>query len=260
MAKRKRRMSKEELAAPDQFELILVKVWDALVKFRVFIIGGVAALVVLGVVLWIVNATSAGSAKARSLALREGTAALSAEVGPAESPDLQAPGPKPLRFDDEAQRLGAIEKGLSAYVAEYGSDDSRELVDLTLADVKMAKSDAAGALVDVEAWIAKYPKSAIMPVALELKARALSVTDPAKAIDAWNALAGATVGELKAEALRQAGDLQNPILHDGGDAAKAKAAYEAALAALGPAPEQTDPFGTVGLRGDIDNRLKLLPN
>ena len=47
---------------------------------------------------------------------------------------------------------------------------------------------------------------------------------------------------------------------DGGDAAKAKAAYEAALAALGPAPEKVDPFGSTGIRGDIDNRLKLLPN
>ncbi|MCA9516334.1 MAG: tetratricopeptide repeat protein [Myxococcales bacterium] len=260
MAKRKRRMSKEELEAPDQFEVALQKVWEGLVKYRKPIIGGIVALVVLGVVLWIVNATSKSSARTRSLALRDGAAALSAEVGPADSPEVQLPGPKPLRFEDESQRLAAVEKGLSGYVAEYGSDDSRELVDLTLADVKLAKGDAAGALADVEAWIGKHGDSAVMPVALELKARALSVTDKAKAVEAWNALAAASTGELKADALRQAGDLQNPVLVDGGDAAKAKAAYEAALAALGPAPEKVDPFGSTGIRGDIDNRLKLLPN
>ncbi|TNF37681.1 MAG: hypothetical protein EP329_02520 [Deltaproteobacteria bacterium] len=261
MAKAKRkRMSKEELNAPDEIEVALANFWDKLVKFKKPIIGAVVGLVAIAIVLWVVGASSRSSAESRAEAMRTAVAPLRGSVGEPDPSEATIPGPKPERFADEAAQVAEAKKRLAAYVGEYGSDDSMQLVSLADANLLLDSGDAAGAATAIEQWLAKYPESPAKVVGLELKARALTAKgERDAAIAAWQAVAAAATGELKADALRRAGDLQNPVLTEGGDAAKAKAAYDEALAALGDAPEDAGLLGPQGLRGDIKNRLDLLP-
>ncbi len=265
MAKRSRkRMSKEELAAPDEIEVALTKVWDGLVKYKKLLIGAFAGLIVLGVILWIANATTASARDGRADALRAAVAPIGAPIGEEDPAANELPGPRPERFADRAAMLAAAEDRLSAYIAEYDGDDALEVVDLALANVKLDRGDHDGAVAMVDAWLGKHEGSPVRTAALDLKARALSAKgDVAAASTAWNALADASAGRLQAMAFKMVGDLANPLLTEGGDAAQAKAAYDKALAALGPAPADDDPaaaiVGKPGLRGELDNRLALLP-
>ncbi len=264
MAKRSRkRMSKEELAAPDEIEVALNKIWDALTKHKKVIIGAFAGLIALGVVLWVVNATTASARDGRATELRTAVAPIGAQVGEEDPASKDLPGPKAERFTDRATQLAAAEERLTGYATENSGDDALEVVDLALANVKLEKGDAAGAIAMVDAWLGNYGDSPARTAALELKARALTASgDTAKATEAWNALAQGATGKLKAIALKMVGDLANPVLAEGGDATKARAAYDQALAALGPAPAD-DPaaaiVGKPGLRGELENRLALLP-
>jgi len=257
----RKRMSKEELNAPDEIEVALSKFWNKLVKFKTPILGAVGALVAIAIVLWIVNSTAQSSAESRADAMRAAVAPLRGSVGEPDPSLATLPGPKPPQFATEEAQVAEAQKSLAAYMGEYGSDDSMQLVSLTDANLKLEAGDAAGAVSAVDQWIAKYPESPAMVVALELKARALTAKgDRAAAIDAWKALAAASTGELKADALRHAGDLDNPVFTDGGDAAKAKAAYDEALAALGGGQEDDAfQFAPQGIEGDLKNRLDLLP-
>jgi len=263
VAKRKRRMSKEELQAPDQVEVALARVWDVLNRYKLLIIGGIAALILLGVVIWIVNATSKASSEERSLALKEGSAALWGHVG--ELPDFIAvqPGPRPPVFGDHRARLTAAQAGLEKYLEAYGSDRSVEAVDIARANVKLGLGDADGALALIDAWRAQRPRSPLLPTALEVRARALIAKgDRAAAAEALTEAAAASSGTLKAELLRRLGDLENPLMGAGGDPKKARAAYEEALAAVGgELPGEPAEFfaPTPGLAGELELRLKLLP-
>lgn len=261
MAKRKR-MSKEELKAPDEIEVVLNRVWENLNKYKNHIFIGIGALVALGVVLWLVNASSKSGALDRADAIRTAVAPFFGEVGERNPSLAELPGPKAELFEDEAARDKAALERLTAYAGEHESDDSRELVDLAIANLKVRTGDVAGAVTDVDGWLARYAESPVRAAALELKARALAAKgDRDAAAAAWQALATETSGDLKVEALRRAGDLYHPAFgSDAPDAAKARAAYEEALAVLGPAPN--DPmaqFGVAGLRGEVNNRLDLLP-
>lgn len=262
MAKASRkRMTKEELNAPDEIEVALSKFWDKLVKYKKVLLGAVGGLVAVALLLWVIGMTTQSSAEGRSEAMRTAIAPLGGEVGEPDPQLAALPGPKAEVFPDEAARAAEAKKRLATYVSEHGSDDALELVTLTDANLLIETGDPAGAAAAVDQWLAKYPKSPARIVALEIKARALTAkADRPAAIAAWQELAGAASGEMKADALRHVGDLENPVFADAGDAAKAKAAYDAALAALGPAPEQAAfQFAPQGLRGDIQNRLDLLP-
>ena len=262
MAKASRkRMSKEELNAPDEIEVALSKVWAYLAKYKTPLLGAVGGLVAIALVLWIVGMTSRSGANGRAHDLRTALAPFRGEVGEPDPQLKDLPGPKPEHFADEQARNAEAKKRLDAYLSEHGSDDAAELVALTDANLLLNSGDAAGAATAVDAWLAKYPESGARIAGLELEARALTVKgDRAAAIAAWQALAEGSTGDLKADALRQVGDLENPVITEGGDAAKAKAAYDRALAALGPAPDDM-PFQLApqGVRGDIKNRLDLLP-
>lgn len=257
----RKRMTKEELNAPDEIEVALSNFWGKVAKYKNPIFIGVGALVVLGIVLGIVGMSSKKSADERGDALRTVVGPLAAYVGEVNPQIAALPGPKPEQYADEAARDAEAKKRLEAWVAERGSEDARELVDLALAQEKLAGGDAAGAAEAAKAWVAQYPESAAKLAGLELAARALTAKgEKDAAVAAWKALAAAATGELKADALRQAGDLQNPVFGGAGDAAQAKSAYDEALAALGPAPEAPAfQLAPAGLRGEIQNRLDLLP-
>ncbi len=71
-------------------------------------------------------------------------------------------------------------------------------------------------------------------------------------------------GLMRGLALLAIGDLDNPLAHDGGDAAAAKEAYTRAKAELPPRPAATPgdllgaAFGTPYTHAEIESRLALL--
>jgi len=266
MAKaRKHEMSKEELRAPDEVQVALKGFWEKLYKYRKLAMVGVVALIAIGVAIWIIGASKRSGIEGRSNELREAAKAVGAPLGPEPVLDPRvAKLPRPPRFADEAARVAAANEGLSQFLASRGGDKVAEIVSIASANAKLNKGDAAGALADVTAWLGANADSIAKPVALDLKARAqigAGKKDEAMAtLDELSKLVGP--GVLRAAALSSAGDLQNPALNAGaGDPAKAKNAYQAALAALPPEEEDKMSMltGKPGLRGQIENHLGLLP-
>ncbi len=266
MAKAKKHvMTKEELRAPDEVQVALRGFWEKLYKYRKVMLIAVVALVALGVATWIIGMSKRSGIESRSDELREALEAIGAPLGeePVLDPRL-AKLPRPPRFENEGARIAAAADGLGKFMASRGGDDVAELVAIAQANAKLNQGDAAGALADAEAWLGKYAGSLARPVALELKARAeiaAGKADAARAtLDALSKAVGP--GVLKAHALGLLGDLDNPVLSGGaGDVEKAKAAYQAALAALPPEVEDQMSMltGKPGLRGQIENHLALLP-
>ncbi|MFO0751032.1 MAG: tetratricopeptide repeat protein [Myxococcota bacterium] len=259
-------MTKEEVRAPDEFQVALESIWDKLVRHKKIILIALGAFVAVGIAIWVVGLSSRGSSNSRALAQRDATLAIGAPVGPkpenAPPPDPTLP--EPTRYPDEAARIAAVDAGVSKFMAEHGGDDAAELVGLTAANIKLEQGKADEALSAVDAWLAAHASSPARPLALELKARVhLQKDQRDQAIAALEELAKSVGGPLKAHAYSRLGDLQNPAMHSGqGDAAKAKAAYEEAMKALPPATAEADedsPFGPPGLRGELQSRLELLP-
>lgn len=265
MAKaRKHEMTKEELRAPDEVEVALKGFWDKLYQHRKLMLVGLGGLVALGIALWVIGMTKRSGIESRAADLHEATKAIGAPVGPEPVLDPRiAKLPRPPRFENEGARIAAANDALGKFMGERGGDDAAKLVAFAAMNAKLNKGDAAGALADVEAWLAQNGDSIARPVALDLKARAQAAAGQKDAaIATLDELSKAVGGTLRAAALARIGDLQNPVLAGGaGDAAKAKSAYEAALAALPPEePDQMSMLtGKPGLRGKIENNLGLLP-
>ncbi len=266
MAKaRKHEMSKEELRAPDEVQVALKGFWEKLYTHRKLVILGVGALIAVGVAIWIIGASKRSGIEARSNELRDATKAVGAPIGPEPVLDPRvAKLPRPPRFADEGARVAAANEGLAKFLTARGGDAVAELAQITAANAKLNKGDAAGALADVTAWLGAHGDSIAKPVALDLKARAQTAAgkkdEAMTTLDELSKLVGP--GVLRAAALSQAGDLQNPALNGGvGDAAKARNAYQAALASLPPEEEDKMSMitGKPGLRGQIENHLGLLP-
>ncbi|MCC6623275.1 MAG: tetratricopeptide repeat protein [Deltaproteobacteria bacterium] len=262
---KKHEMTKEEVRAPDKFQVWLEGVWQKLVKHKKIILIAVVAFVGVGVGLWALGLSKRSATNTAAAAQREATLPIGAAVGekdPASTAD-DAGLPEPLRFPDEAARRAAVAGAIAKYLADRGGDDAVELIALTDVNVKLQAGQVAEAQAALDAWLGKYPGSAARTVALETKARIhIQKGERDQAIAALDELAKSVGGSFKADVLARLGDLHNPALAGGaGDAAKARAAYEQAMASLeGPAPPPDDsPFGPGGLRGTLQNRLELLP-
>jgi len=218
--------------------------------------------------MWIMGNSKRSGIESRADALRTAVAAIGGAVGPEPVLDPRiAKLPRPPRFENEGARLAAADAGITKFLGEHGGDDVAVLVKIAGIDAKLNKGDAAGAVSDADAWLAANGSSVARPVVLEVKARAqVAAGQKDGAKQSYDELAKAVgPGQLRAAALTALGDLENPVLNGGaGDAAKAKASYQAALAALPPEAADDEVSASVitgkpGLRGQIENHLGLLP-
>jgi len=263
-AKKQKRMSKEELAAPDEVEVVLSSFWESLYKYRMAVIGGVVGLLILGVVLWLSGRSSEASRASTGDALAEALTPVAATIG--DEPEWFAQlnnVPRPPHYPSEAQRQAAAEVSLGQFLSSHGDHPSGALVALTHANLKLRQGDHDGAIAAADAWIASHAASPALPLAHDLRARALVAAGRrSDAVAAYDAAANLVGGTLKAHFLTQLADLLNPAIHDGGDKDKALARYEQALALLPPgkAPAQQSPFGPAesGPRPKIQARIALL--
>lgn len=266
MAKIKKRMSKKELQAPDQVEVVLNETWDNLVAYRKWIIGAVA-LFVVGGVSWAIIHSLRDSAKAEAaLALRDAMGPLTAFVdAPADGAD--APKAKPIRgvkiFPSEAAATTEAAKRLDAFLAAHPDMDAAQVVSLTRAEVWLRQGDAARAAKDLQSWLGQHAESPLAPAALQALAQAQLATGKRdEARKTLTDLAAKSTGPAKALALTSLGDLDNPLITKGGDAAKARTHYEGAEKALGPKPQGDNPFVAMSapyLFRELTNKLALLP-
>jgi len=262
---KKHEMTKEEVRAPDKFQVVLESFWQKLVRHKKIILIAVVAFVGVGVGLWALGLSKRSASTSAAVAQRDAALAIGAAVGekdPAANTDDTGL-PEKLRFPDEAARRAAATAAIGKYLSDRAGDDAVELVALTDVNLKLQNGQVPEAQAALDAWLAKYPSSPVRTVALETKARVhIQKGEREAAIAALDELAKTVGGSFKAEVLARLGDLHNPALQGGaGDTAKAKAAYEQAMASLaGPAPAPDDsPFGPGGLRGTLQNRLELLP-
>jgi tetratricopeptide (TPR) repeat protein len=258
-------MTKEELRAPDEVEVKLSAFWQGLYDHRKLIFGGVAVLLVGGVVLWFSGRAKTSARTSLGDAMADALKPVGASTG--EEPEWYAQlekVPKPVHFADEKTRADAATASLDAFLKAHPSEAAAAPVALTVANLKLRKGDHAAALTEVEAWIGANASSSALPLAHDLKGRALLAAGKLDEAEAtFSTAAGLVEGPLKAHLLLQVADLQNPAVHPGrGDATKALASYKAALALLPEPPKPTEPVlfaaPESGPRSVVQARMALL--
>lgn len=266
MAKKLKRMSKQELQAPDKVEQTLWKAFEKVEKYKVPIFAGLALMAVAAIGIGVFGGMSANKADDKAEALRLALDPLTALIGEApETPEPQL-APQPERFADDAAALAAAEERLTKYIADRSGDDSVAAAELALANVHLRRNDYKKAADALTAWMSQHPENPLKPAALARLAEAqASLGETSKARDSWKALAdGSKTGKLKALALLSLGDLDNPMGNASGDAAAARKAYEAAKAALGEPNVAGNPLlatlsDVKALAETLDDRLATLP-
>ena len=265
MAPKDKPMTKEELRQPDEVEVQLHAFWQGIYDHRKLIFGGVVVLAVAGVAMWFAGRSKSSERTALGDAVADALKPVGASTG--EEPEWFAQLekiPKPVHFADEKARADAATAAIDGFMKAHAGSPAATPMALTAANLKLRKGDAAGALVDADAFLKDHGSDSAAVLAHDLKARAHLAAGGLDAADAaWTAAAGLVDGALKAHFLLQVADLQNPAVHSGrGDAAKALASYKAALALLPEPPKPTEPslfaLPQSGPRSVVQARIALL--
>lgn len=262
MAKKLKRMTKQELRAPDEVQVKLQGLWTWIENYWRHLAVSAAVLVVGGGVATVMDSNSQAAVYEDADALSDALAPLVAPVG--DAPAGADVSEDEVRYETKAAALVAAHTAIDAYVASRpGSKASGALSALAPAVAAQA-GDPEGAAQKLGAWVTANPESSLQASALHALAEARAASgDTAGALEAYRTLAVQSQGSLKALAFMAMGDLQNPLSAKGGDATKARSAYEEASKALGPRPETppgdiyaalTEPY----LYAEIENRLALL--
>lgn len=259
MAKRPKRMSKKELQQPDEVQVALKGLWDGLEKYWRYLVAGAAALVVLGGIGTLVASLQESSRQETADELSKALAPLASPIGEPPADPAALPAGTETFESIEAARKAASER-LAAFLAEHEGGDVAKA-----ATFLRSALDPAG-VAALEGFLAEEPDHVLAPAGwmaiAEAKAKA---GERDAALATYRKVADAATGTLKAMALLAAGDLQNPLAVEGGNAAEAKKAYEEAKAALLPRPEASPgdllgaAFGEPYAYAEIGKRLALLP-
>ncbi len=178
------------------------------------------------------------------------TAAANAPVYAAMAKPVYAP-PATLQGEDPNKPLGtsfttAKERAEAVVAAAAGLEgDEKVLAEVVVGAAKGTLGDRAAQLAAIDAAIAAAGDAPNAQALLAQRATVLTAMGKgADAGEAWQKVAaGANTSALKGMALVRAGDAINPKLNKdaAGDAAKAKAAYQGAIAAVavaGKAPSE----------------------
>ena len=270
--KRRKRMSKKELKeikAPDKFEVAIKRGWDALNKYRTAIIGSIVLLVGGGIAWSLARSATKAGAETRAEAFRSAMDPFVAPVGEPPKDEKKPPAyaPKEERFADETAAMEAAKKRLAEFRQEYGSDNIDQAAELAEGSVLLRQGKSEEAAKVFEAWLQSNSSSPFKPVAQKRLSEAyanMGKIDKAKAT--LKELATGSSGLLKALALVALGDLNNPLVVAGADAAQARKDYEAAQELLGAKPEPMgmamfyeDWSGYRELRSELTSKLDSLP-
>lgn len=251
---------KEELKAPDEVTTQLQRLSDHLSKhIRLYVIGLAALLVVALVITWLVEWRSRRKVE-KAQALTDAVAVITGSVGAyAESeqgPQTgDAPAPAKPDFATEADRWKAAEEKVNAAKSEVSSD-AEPVLNALAGRVALAqkKYDDAGKAFD--AFLEKSDKSTLTPIVLESRGMAAQAAgDVAAAAGFYEKLAASSDLYFKVRGQMLLGDLYSG---PGGDKAKAQEHYAGALSSLVPGEGQVLPASLRALRGEINRRQAQL--
>lgn len=262
MAKKLKRMTKEELRAPDEVQVKLQGLWTWIESYWRHLAAFAGVLVVGGAAATVMDNNAQVEIHADADALGAALAPLSAPVG--DAPAGVEVDPDEKRYETRAAALEAANTAIASYMGSRPNSTAQVALSALAPAVASQAGDAKGAADKLSAWVTANPSSSLQASALHALAEARAASgDTTGAIEAYRNMALQSEGALKALAFMAMGDLQNPLSVKGGDATKARTAYEEASKALGPRPNTppgdiyaalTEPY----LYAEIENRLALL--
>lgn len=263
MAKKQKRMSREELRKPDALQEALAPWWDKLEQHWKMLVVGCLAILLAGVASSAYKRASATSAADGADAFTAAVAPVTAPTGEDDSTTPESALPiKPVeRYADEAAARAEARTRLDAYIAEEESGAHVDAARLLRAGLEV--EDAGARLTALQALSGNEDLAALQPsIQMGIADALLATGDRGAATAKYQEVADATTGMAKALALMAKGDASNPLA-GGSDAAAAKTAYAAAKAALGPRPtvDAGDVFAAFGepyIYAELDNKLALL--
>jgi hypothetical protein len=262
VAKKLKRMTKEELRQPDEVQIKLQGLWNWIEAYWRYMVYGAGGLMVAGGIGSVMAGQAQGVAHAEADALAAAVAPLSAPIG--DAPPGGNVDPDEKRYETRAAALEATQKALVAFAQAHPDALSKSALSALAPAVEAQAGDAKAAAVELATWVSANPGSALQASALHALAEARAGSgDTSGALEAYRQLAGQSNGAIKALAFMAMGDLQNPLSAKGGDATKARTAYQEASKALGPRPQTApgDIYAALSepyLFAEIENRLALL--
>jgi uncharacterized protein YidB (DUF937 family) len=262
VAKKMKRMTKEELRQPDEVQIKLQGLWNWLEAHWRLCVYGAGALVAVGLGSTVMDGQALSAAHAEADALADAVAPLTAPIGEA-IPGAEID-PDQVRYETRALAVEAAHASIQGYVATNPEALSAEALGVLAPAIAAQAGDAAGAASALTTWVGAHPNSSLQASALHALAEARAGSgDRAGALEAYRQLAAMSQGAIKALAFMAMGDLQNPISVADGDRTKARIAYEEATQALGHRPELPpgDIYAAISepyLYAEIENRLSLL--
>jgi tetratricopeptide (TPR) repeat protein len=155
--KSEKKMTKQELRAPDAFQLYGAEASDWLMKRRQIIGTAVAVLLIGGLIAAIVNYFSTRSEMQASKALGQSLAVLERPV--VEGLDLQAPAGEEPPFKSQQEKDQAIVKSLSDFRAQHKGSDAAVTAALPLGKAEYRLGNHDGALAAFGDFIKDGPKN-----------------------------------------------------------------------------------------------------
>jgi len=257
VAKKQKRMTRQELREPDKVEQVLSGWWVHLEEYWKMLVAGCVGLLIAG------GASSLYTDQASSVNA-EVADAFDAAVYPITAPTGEEPADAPdyakvfERFADPAAARAAGVERIQTFLAAH--DDSEAAGALRVLHASMSADGAAaldGAANNPE--IADLHATALMALGRQQAAGG----DAAKAAETYQRLADSSEGATRALAWMAMGDLVNPLVATPGDAAKAREHYTKAKESLGAKPPVApdDVFASFSepyLYSELDNKLALL--
>ena len=274
MARKKIRKSvgrKKELQQPDEVMSALQGTYSTIDKYKYWIIGAIAAslVLVLGVsayVSWSASARKVDTEaffKVFEIHLAEVVAP--AEVGDEEDGEEPADDPEEGTYPSEEAKYQALAAAVEGFIDEHGGgaiEDAARLL-LVSAYTRLGKNEEAVA--ELETFLNDAGDSTLKPLVLEnLGALKLRTGDAAGAATRFEEMQNATaVPYFQALALIHLGDLANPVLLSAAgdkDGGAARGFYEKALELLPDEPDEgLMPSLASMARHDVQVRLLLTP-
>lgn len=259
MAAHKDKLTKKELAAPDEFQESMGKVVEFFRLYGAWVAAG-AALIIIGIAGGvIVSRVSAGSRVDASNAFLK----AAAPVGGAELPDREADAAARLKAAGEAaNRAKQAVTDLDKFLADNAKSDLAGLARLAKGSAALKAGDAAGAAAAFKAFLDAAPKSPMAWLAWESCGIALDQAGKRdEAEKAFAEMAKAEGSLARGYANLHLGDLYNPLARvkadEPSDPAKAREFYQKGLDALN-APEESLPAAQLVARKTLEERLKAV--
>ncbi len=233
MAKRKqKRMSKEELRAPDQVEAFLNKIWERITKHKKIIIAVIVVFVGGGIVWTLMERAENEKLEATATALRGVFDPLVSPI--VEDQETGAQIKETLgtnAYTERKLQLEAAQKGADEFLSNNPEAKAVQAVQFVKASSYAAMGDPKKGSDELVAWVEANKGSVLEFTALmQLGDAQIASGQTQEARATYEKVVELSDGQSLARAMAHTrlGDLSNPLMAKQGDSAAAVKSYEAA--------------------------------